>query len=100
MMLFDFTTQKWSGLASTQVGSTQWSRDSQYVYFDNGASPSPAIYRVRVADRKLEQVCSLKEVRRTVTFWSAWMGLTPDGAPLIMRDTGTQEVYALDFHVP
>jgi serine/threonine protein kinase/Tol biopolymer transport system component len=100
MMLFDFTTQKWSELASTQVGSTQWSRDSQYVYFDSGASPSPAIYRVRVADRKLEQVCSLKEVRRTVTFWSAWMGLTPDGAPLIMRDTGTQEVYALDFHVP
>ena len=25
-------------------------------------------------------------------------GLTPDGAPLILRDVGTQEVYALDWH--
>jgi hypothetical protein len=30
----------------------------------------------------------------------AWMGLTPDGSPVLMCDAGTQEVYALDFHVP
>ncbi len=30
----------------------------------------------------------------------AWMGLTPDGSPVLMRDASTQEVYALDFHVP
>jgi hypothetical protein len=48
----------------------------------------------------VEQVCSLKDFRRALSYWVAWMGLTPDGAPLLMRDTGTQEVYALDFHVP
>ena len=32
--------------------------------------------------------------------FQAWMGLTPDGSPLLMRDTGTQEVYTLDFEEP
>ncbi len=33
-------------------------------------------------------------------YWIAWMGLAPDGSPLLMRDTGTQEVFTLDFHLP
>jgi serine/threonine protein kinase len=100
LMLFDFAASKWSELSNIGVGTTQWSRDGQYVYFDNGSSENPAVYRVRVADHKVEQVCSLKDFRRALSYWVAWMGLTPDGAPLLMRDTGTQEVYALDFHVP
>ncbi len=100
IMLFDFATQQWSELANAAVGAILWSRDGQFVYFDNGASLAPAIYRVRIADHKLEQVCSLKDIRRALSFWSAWMGLSPDDTPLLMRDTGTQEVYALDFHVP
>jgi hypothetical protein len=45
-------------------------------------------------------VASLKEFRRVVTPWISWSGITPDGAPLLMRDIGTQEVYALDFEAP
>jgi len=28
------------------------------------------------------------------------MGLPPDGSPLLLRDIGSQEVYALDFEAP
>jgi hypothetical protein len=54
---------------------------------------------VRLADRKLERVVSLKGFRRAmgtngVGFWS---GLTPDDSPLVMRNIGSQEVYALDW---
>lgn len=99
LMLFEFASQKWSEVASMSVGFTQWSADSNYVYFDTGYSVDPAIYRVRIADHKLERIASLKDFRRAVTsFVSAtWSGLTPDGSPLLMRDTGTQEVYELDF---
>jgi len=45
-------------------------------------------------------VADLKNVRRVVLPFGQWMGLTPDGSPLLMRDTGTQEVYALDFEEP
>jgi Tol biopolymer transport system component len=99
LMLFDFASQKWSEMLSMSVGFTQWSTDSAYVYFDTGYSADPAIYRVRITDHKLERIAGLKDFRRAVTSYSSatWSGLTPDGSPLLMRDTGTQEVYALDL---
>jgi Tol biopolymer transport system component len=100
LMLFDFTTKKWSDLLHATNGWTQWSADSKYVYFDSGASADPAIYRVSLATRHLERIASLKDFRRVVQPWASWMGLTPDGSPLVRRDTGSQEVYALDFDVP
>jgi Tol biopolymer transport system component len=100
LMLFDFASQKWSEVASMSVGFTQWSTDSNYVYFDTGYSADPAVYRVRITDEKLERIASLKDFRRAVTGFVTWSGLTPDGSPLLMRDTGTQEVYALDLETP
>lgn len=100
LLLFDFATQKWSDLARTTVGFLNWSSDSKFVYFDNGFSPEPAVYRVRLADRRVEQIASLKDSRRVVTPWSTWFGLTPEGDILLMHDTGSQEVYALDLDIP
>jgi Tol biopolymer transport system component len=100
LLLFDMSTQKWSDLAKESVGAIEWSKDSKYVYFDTQSSAEPAVFRVRLSDKKLETVASLKNLRRVVLPWNVWMGLTPDGSPLLMRDTGTQEVYALDFEAP
>jgi eukaryotic-like serine/threonine-protein kinase len=97
VMLFDIATQKWSELVKESVGAIRWSHDSQYVYFDTQSSAKPAIFRVRLSDHKLETLASLKNFRRVILPFQPWMGLTPDGSPLLMRDTGTQEVYALDF---
>ena len=100
LVLYDFMTEKWSQLASISIGSIGWSPDGQHVYFDNGYTGDPAIYRVRVADHKLERLASLKEFRRVVTPVIPWTGFTPEGDPLLMQDAGTQEVYALDFETP
>jgi serine/threonine protein kinase/Tol biopolymer transport system component len=100
LMLFDFTTRKWSELVKMNVGFTDWSRDGKYVYFDTGLSDNPAVYRVRVADRKVERVADLKGVHRTVFAWIPWSGATPEGSPLVVRDISSQEVYALDFEAP
>lgn len=95
-----FATQKWSDLATQDIGYPQWSADGKYVYFDTGFSKDLAIYRVSVGDGKVERVASLQNFRRVVNPWLSWMGLTPDGSPLLMRDIGSQEVYALDFEEP
>jgi len=97
LMLFDFSTQKWVELAKTDVGSVNWTRDGKYLYFDSGSGLDPAISRLRIADRKLERVTGLKDFRQVEFSQYPWSGLTPDGAPLLLRDVGTQEVYALDF---
>jgi len=100
LRLFERATQKWSDLVTRSVGSMQWAADSKYVYFDTGSGAEQTIYRVGLADRKVELITSLHDFRRAVEPWVSWMGLTPDGSPLLMRDIGTQEVYALDFEAP
>jgi hypothetical protein len=55
--------------------------------------------RVRIRDRKLERVADLKNFRQTGASGS-WLGLAPDDSPLLLRDTGTQEIYAPDWEAP
>jgi eukaryotic-like serine/threonine-protein kinase len=100
LTLFDFSTQKWMELAKTDVAALNWSRDGKYLYIDSGSGVNPEISRLRIADRKLERVTGLKDFRRVTFPTYPWSGLTPEGTPLLLRDVGTQEVYALDFEAP
>jgi hypothetical protein len=53
-----------------------------------------------IADENTERIVTLENFRRVVQPWVSWMGLPPDGSPLLLRDIGSQEVYALDFEAP
>ncbi len=101
LVLFDFATRKWTDLAKdiSVAGSPTWSRDAKYIYFDTYGK-DPAFLRVRISDKKLELVVSLKNLRRAVGTIGPWSGLAPDDSPLLMRDAGGQEVYALDWEAP
>jgi len=59
-----------------------------------------AVLRVRIKDRVLEHVLSLKDFPQLSDVFASWIGLTPDDAPLLMRDRSVQEIYALDLHFP
>ena len=97
LMLFDFSTQKWAQLEQIVVGFPSWSHDSKYIYFDSQGEDR-AFYRVRISDHKLERLVSLKGLRLTGAL--GWTGLAPDDSPLVLRDVGTQEIYALDWEAP
>jgi hypothetical protein len=77
-----------------------WSRDGKFIYFDVWSASEPAIDRVRVIDRKVERVVSLKGYRRAWGPMGPWMGLAPDDSPLVLHDVGVQEIYALDVQLP
>jgi hypothetical protein len=91
------TTEKWTELAQLPMSYPNWSRKSDYIYFDS-AGGDPAFYRVRIADRTLERLVSLKNIRRAGLF--LWTGLAPDDSPLLLRDVGVEEIYALDWNAP
>jgi eukaryotic-like serine/threonine-protein kinase len=97
LRLFNFNTKQWSDLTAASTGSFRWSADSKFIYFDNGFSSDPSVLSVRLADNKIEKLIDLKDFRRVVTPWASWLGLTPQGDILLMRDIGSQEVYALDL---
>ena len=101
LVLYDFATHKWEDLANVSAGYPRWSHDDKYLYFRSAIyETDPAIYRVRISDHKLENVVSLKGIRRAWGFAGPWSGLAPDDSPLLVRDIGTQEIYALNVDLP
>lgn len=100
LMLYDFHTKKWMERKTAYVGFPTWSRDGKYVYFDSPPPTGPAFFRLRISDGKTEQVASLKDVHFASSDFGNWTGLAPDDSPLVLRDAGSQEIYALDWREP
>jgi eukaryotic-like serine/threonine-protein kinase len=98
LVLFDFASQKWEEIAKITLGFPNWSKSGDYVYFLH-EEDQPSVMRVRIRDRKLERVADLKNFRQA-GFYGVWLGMAPDDSPLLLRDTGTQEIYALDWQAP
>jgi Tol biopolymer transport system component len=99
MMLFDFKTQKWEELARIAAAFPNWSRDGKYLHFHSFGDDA-ALFRVRVSDPKLERIVSLTGIRLTISGIGTWCGLAPDDSPLVLRDVGSQEIYAIDLQLP
>ena len=95
LLLFDFGTQKWTPLATGSLGWLNWSHDGQYVYMLD-FSGKDAIVRIRVRDHKMEQVADLANLITTGRYGTA-LALMPDDSPLMLRDTGSQDVYSVDW---
>ncbi len=97
LMLFDFTTHKWEQLAKGSCGLVNWSRDGQYIYFVRMDDKDYAAVRIGIHNRKEDRIESVKvfmdQTRR-------WFGLAPDDSLLVLRDIGSQEIYALDWEAP
>jgi len=98
-MLFDFQTQKWTELMRGSIGWPEWSSDGKYIYvmyYHGGID----IFRVRLSDHRVEQVADFKSL--VLTGWDVgnWYGIAPDGSLLVLRGTGTTDVYSLDWEAP
>ncbi len=92
IVLYDMQTHEQRKLVTLKDGGWQaWSRDSQYAYVTNGA----AVYRVRISDGSVEPVADLTGLKD-----SSWAGITPDGSVIAIRNTGNEEIYALDWVAP
>lgn len=98
LLLFDVNTQKWTELATGSLGWLNWSQDGNYVYVLDTLSKN-AVVRIRISDRKIETVADLKAFASAGRYGGA-LALTPDNAPLLLRDTGTQDIYSLDWEAP
>ena len=98
LRIFDFASQKWDEIAKISMAFPNWSKNSDYVYFLH-EEDQPSVMRVRIHDHKVERVADLKSFRQA-GFYGGWLGMEPDDSPLLLRDTGTQEIYALEMQWP
>ncbi len=98
LLLFDAQTEKWSELANGSLAWLNWSRDGQYVYVLDYRGKD-AVVRIRVSDLSVEQVVDVKSFASSGRYGRA-LALTPDDSPILLRDTGTQDVFSVDWETP
>jgi len=102
LAVFDLRSQRWTELAQ---GGTfhvfRCSRDGTSLYYqDVTRGREQPVFRLRLSDRKVEQVTNLKEpLPEDVTGFS-FAGLAPDDSPLATLIRSNSDIYALDVAFP
>ena len=94
LKLFDLKTGKW--LVLTQQGIAdcpEWSGDSEFIYFRR-VSGDTGLFRIRISGGRAEKIVDLKDWHDAGWF-GRYMGLDPSDAPLLLRDIGSEDIYAL-----
>ncbi len=102
LKLYDFRTQKWTDWFTEpgNIAYPTWSKDSQYLYFDNFMTDHPTSRRVKLGDTHSEELFSLSGLRRfSGTASGTWGGLAPDNSRLYVQDLSTQEIYSLQLEL-
>ena len=98
--LYDTRSKQWNSLS--QIGPWNrwlWSRDGQYLYFDSAAAGGE-VKRYRVKDGKIETVASLEGIQRVYGAMGTRLSLGPGDQPVILRRTGTPQIYSIDWEAP
>ncbi len=108
LVIFDFKTAEWRGLAGPGIGvgfdgacrprcyNPQWSPDGRYVYVEGeGAN----VVRVALADLRVERVLELADLGPTVKDFT-FDGLTPDGSVLLTIGSASSDIHALEWRIP
>jgi len=98
--IYNVSTHEWKRLPLVEYGYWAWSHDSKYIYYDGPSGDQTTAMRLRVADGKIEKVATLTGIRRATGAFGEWFGLAPGDAPLLLRNTGNQQIYALDWEAP
>jgi len=96
LMVFDRTTSKWSTVAEGVIHNPVWSRDGRNLYFQSLKEDEVPIFRVSIADRRLERICdrSVASSADSITFW----GLAPDDGPIGSSRFYSADVYGLRWN--
>jgi DNA-binding winged helix-turn-helix (wHTH) protein/Tol biopolymer transport system component len=92
LALFDLKRQQWKLLGASGDFPT-FSHDGRFLYFIHFGEET-GVYRIPVKGGKIERIVDLKGFRHTGNL-GFYFGLDPDDSPLLLRDVGHDELYAL-----
>lgn len=91
LVLLDLRTQKQTVLFSNGSGYPTWSRDGEFLFFR-----SAGWWRIHLRDRKAELLNDLKGFPLA----GGWFTVAPNNSLITARNTGTDQIYALDWELP
>lgn len=93
LRILTLATGRWSSLNPGSVAFPEWSRDGRFLYYFDWRGPG-SLARISLTNRTPETLADLQGTRFT-GFYTLWMALDPEDAPLMLRDIGRDDIYAL-----
>jgi hypothetical protein len=101
LLRFDLSRRRWTPILHCFVTWPQWSGDGHFLYFECRQNGRPAACRMRASDLSVETITALERFPRARrTDFGLWLGFTPDGLPVALRDASSFQVYALHVKLP
>ncbi len=99
LMRYDTKQRVWQEIYRGRFSVYDVTADGRWLYFDNASEKDPAIYRIAADGGNPERVAALIGIPRVDELASggAWFRVDPDGSPLLLRDVGSQQLFALDL---
>ncbi len=94
--IFNIEKQQWSEVSEKNGPAfPEWSSDSQSIYFlSTYSNRGIGIFRIHLGRGETERIADLTNIH-VGGWWNSYMGLDPTDAPLILRDVGSDDIYAL-----
>jgi hypothetical protein len=94
LQVFDLKTQRWTTLtANGDVQFPSFSHDSRFIYFLQSGRDQ-GVFRIPVTGGSPERVADLRDWH-LIGLVGYSMSLDPTDAPLVLRDAGSDDIYAL-----
>jgi Tol biopolymer transport system component len=99
LRIYDLSTQQWSAhQVNREINYPCWSKDSQSLYFLTDNKDDQGIYRIGLHGTGADRIADLKDWHNA-GHYGFWFGLDPNDAPLLLRDVGSEDIYALNLDV-
>jgi len=95
--LFDVATKAWTTLPVTSGADPVWAADSRSLVVHASMDARQPIVRIDIPDMRIEQIAQLatRDGADPVDF--VFVGLAPDGAPLVRLRTYTGNIFSMDL---
>jgi len=93
LAVFELETERWSVLQKGEFDFPAWSRDGRFIYFVSTRADK-GVFRIRPSGGKAERVVDL-EGFHVAGLSGIWMALDPEDLPMLLRDAGGIDIYAL-----
>jgi Tol biopolymer transport system component len=86
-------------LDRARFGGWYWAADSQYVYYHDSvwSAPYRSVYRVNIEDKTVHEVAPFGNVKTAWGAWGIWVGVSPEGVPIMLRDLSIHHINVLDW---
>ena len=94
LMLYDTAARTWRMLAQENIADPVWSHDGKSIFFHDFVQEGQPIYRLTIADRRMERIAGLRDLRSADVVDYRFAGLAPGDIPLVNARMSTANIYS------